>query len=53
MRKSDAMSRQATRFKERYGPWAIVAGASEGLGAAWSYGGIMSGVIRGRYVEIS
>lgn len=25
-----------TKFKERYGEWAIVAGASEGLGAAWA-----------------
>ncbi len=23
-------------FKEKYGPWAIVAGAAEGLGKAWS-----------------
>jgi len=23
-------------FKERYGPWAVVAGASQGLGAAWA-----------------
>jgi short-subunit dehydrogenase len=26
----------ANRFRERYGPWAIVAGASEGLGAAYA-----------------
>jgi uncharacterized protein len=26
----------AKRFRERYGPWAIVAGASEGLGAAYA-----------------
>ena len=26
----------AGRFRERYGPWAIVAGASEGLGAAYA-----------------
>jgi uncharacterized protein len=26
------------RFKEKYGPWAVVAGASEGLGAAWTHG---------------
>lgn len=25
-------------FKARYGPWGLVAGASEGLGAAWSHG---------------
>ena len=24
------------RFPQRYGPWALVAGASEGLGAAWA-----------------
>lgn len=24
-------------FKEKYGPWGLVAGASEGLGAAWSH----------------
>ncbi len=29
-------SRSANRFKEKYGPWAIVAGASEGLGAAYA-----------------
>jgi short-subunit dehydrogenase len=22
-------------FKQRYGPWALVAGASEGIGEAW------------------
>jgi beta-glucosidase len=26
-----------TSFKERYGPTALIAGASEGLGAAWAY----------------
>jgi short-subunit dehydrogenase len=26
----------ASRFRERYGPWAIVAGSSEGLGAAYA-----------------
>jgi len=26
-----------TDFRERYGPWALVAGASEGLGAAWAH----------------
>jgi len=26
----------AARFRERYGPWAVVAGASEGLGAAFA-----------------
>jgi hypothetical protein len=26
----------AERFSQRYGPWALVAGASEGLGAAWA-----------------
>ena len=25
-----------TKFKDRYGEWAIVLGASEGLGAAWA-----------------
>jgi short-subunit dehydrogenase len=25
-------------FAERYGPWGVVAGGSEGLGAAWSWG---------------
>jgi hypothetical protein len=24
------------KFKERYGPWALIAGAAEGLGRAWS-----------------
>ena len=24
------------QFKEKYGPWAIIAGAAEGLGEAWS-----------------
>jgi short-subunit dehydrogenase len=27
----------ADRFAKRYGPWALVAGASEGLGAAWAW----------------
>lgn len=26
----------AASFRERYGPWALVAGAGEGLGAAWA-----------------
>ncbi len=26
----------ATPFEQRYGPWGLVAGASEGLGAAWA-----------------
>jgi uncharacterized protein len=30
------MSREQERFRQRYGPWAVVAGASEGLGAAWA-----------------
>ncbi|MCB9754494.1 MAG: SDR family NAD(P)-dependent oxidoreductase [Myxococcales bacterium] len=30
------MSRHQQRFTERYGPWAVVAGASEGLGAAFA-----------------
>jgi short-subunit dehydrogenase len=30
------MSDAHTRFRDRYGPWAVVAGASEGLGAAWA-----------------
>jgi short-subunit dehydrogenase len=30
------MSQQSARFQARYGPWALVAGASEGLGAAWA-----------------
>ena len=29
-------SSDATRFRARYGPWALVAGASEGFGAAWA-----------------
>jgi uncharacterized protein len=29
---------QPVRFQGQYGPWAIVAGASEGLGAAWAEG---------------
>ncbi len=29
---------EASRFRERYGPWAVVAGASEGLGAAYAAG---------------
>jgi uncharacterized protein len=29
-------ARSAPGFAERYGPWALIAGASEGLGAAWS-----------------
>jgi uncharacterized protein len=29
-------SRNDSKFRERYGDWAIVAGASEGLGAAWA-----------------
>ena len=28
----------STPFQTRYGPWALVAGASEGLGAAWAEG---------------
>jgi hypothetical protein len=28
--------RETSQFKEHYGPWAIVAGASEGLGAAYA-----------------
>jgi len=32
----DAEMAGAERFAERYGPWALVAGASEGLGAAWA-----------------
>ena len=31
-----AMVRNAEAFRARYGPWAVVAGASEGLGAAFS-----------------
>ena len=30
------MSREQDRFRQRYGTWAVVAGASEGLGAAWA-----------------
>jgi short-subunit dehydrogenase len=30
------MSREQERFHQHYGPWAVVAGASEGLGAAWA-----------------
>ncbi len=30
------MSREQERFRQRYGPWSVVAGASEGLGAAWA-----------------
>lgn len=31
-----AMQRPAADFRARYGPWAVVAGASEGLGAAFA-----------------
>jgi short-subunit dehydrogenase len=27
----------ATEFRERYGPWAVIAGAAAGLGAEWSH----------------
>ena len=30
------MARASTHFREHYGPWAVVAGASEGLGAAFA-----------------
>jgi short-subunit dehydrogenase len=30
------MGRWDERFKARYGPWAVIAGASEGLGAEWA-----------------
>lgn len=30
------MTRDATNFRHKYGPWAVVAGASEGLGAAFA-----------------
>ena len=30
------MGRWHERFKARYGPWAVIAGASEGLGAEWA-----------------
>lgn len=30
------MSDARSRFRDHYGPWAVVAGASEGLGAAWA-----------------
>lgn len=30
------MTRDATNFRNKYGPWAVVAGASEGLGAAFA-----------------
>src|SRR5438105_9242936 len=29
---------QQTNFVERYGPWSVVLGASEGLGAAYAHG---------------
>ncbi len=29
-------SRTSSRFRERYGPWALVAGGSEGIGGAWA-----------------
>lgn len=29
-------SAEAHRFRERYGPWALIAGASEGIGGAWA-----------------
>ncbi len=32
---SDAADSANARFLERYGPWAVVAGASEGIGRAW------------------
>jgi short-subunit dehydrogenase len=30
------VSDAAAQFRERYGPWAVIAGASAGLGAAWA-----------------
>src|SRR5579883_2571153 len=30
------LSREDERFRRRYGSWAVVAGASEGLGATWA-----------------
>jgi short-subunit dehydrogenase len=33
-RMTQALSR--SEFRARYGPWALVAGASEGFGAAWA-----------------
>jgi len=30
------MSTASTKFKRKYGPWALIAGASEGLGAAYA-----------------
>lgn len=32
----NAPARQDARFRERYGPWALVAGGSEGIGAAFA-----------------
>lgn len=34
MQNAPADSRAATRFRDRYGPWAVVTGASEGIGRA-------------------
>lgn len=36
MNNSLAPSTSSNSFQTRYGPWALVAGASEGLGAAWA-----------------
>jgi short-subunit dehydrogenase len=33
------MNMADTRFVDRYGPWALVAGASEGVGAAYARAG--------------
>jgi uncharacterized protein len=33
-----------TPFRERYGPWAVIAGASEGIGAAFAHGVAKRGI---------
>lgn len=35
--KQPALPKNAQAFRERYGPWVLVAGASEGLGAAFAH----------------
>jgi NAD(P)-dependent dehydrogenase (short-subunit alcohol dehydrogenase family) len=40
----DHAPRDAMSFAERYGPWAVVAGASEGVGAAFARGVAERGV---------
>jgi uncharacterized protein len=40
---ADQRAEQGMEFKDKYGPWALIAGASEGLGAAFAMGAAQRG----------